>query len=147
MNGSMDLQAIRSAAVVGVGDGVLARAEVAEITSDGLIVVRCTDGSLWPCEVLDTAGSPARPISLGDRLLVLRPCGNEPGVVLGRVGRLASSPTESKVTIQATELLRLQCGEASIDLLADGKVMIRGEDVLLRAKGTQRIRAGTVAIN
>ena len=27
---------------------------------------------------------------------------------------------------------------------ADGKVMVRGEDVLLRAKGTQRIRAGNV---
>jgi hypothetical protein len=43
--------------------------------------------------------------------------------------------------------LSLKCGDASIDLRADGKVMIRGEDVLVRAKGTKRIRAGTVSIN
>ena len=41
----------------------------------------------------------------------------------------------------------LRCGEASLDLRADGKVLLRGDDVLVRAKGTQRIRAGTVSIN
>ena len=33
------------------------------------------------------------------------------------------------------------------DLRADGKVRSRGDDVLVRAKGTQRIRAGSVSIN
>ena len=51
------------------------------------------------------------------------------------------------LSIESVGQLTLVCGQASIDLRADGKVMIRGEDVLVRAKGTQRIRAGTVSIN
>ena len=51
------------------------------------------------------------------------------------------------MALQASESLSLTCGQASIELRADGKVLIRGDDVLLRAKGTQRIRAGTVSIN
>jgi hypothetical protein len=51
------------------------------------------------------------------------------------------------MTLTATETLTLKCGEASVNLRADGQVMVKGEDVLLRAKGTQRIRAGNVAIN
>jgi hypothetical protein len=49
--------------------------------------------------------------------------------------------------LEATEALTLRCGEASIELRADGSAIVKGEDVLLRAKGTQRIRAGNVAIN
>ena len=51
------------------------------------------------------------------------------------------------ISIDATNSLSLKCGEASIELRADGKVLIKGEDVTVRAKGTKRIRAGTVSIN
>jgi hypothetical protein len=49
--------------------------------------------------------------------------------------------------LQAAHTLSLQCGLSSIDLRADGKVVIKGDDVLVRAKGTKRIRAGSVSIN
>ncbi|CAN5421075.1 hypothetical protein BH11PSE9_BH11PSE9_04260 [soil metagenome] len=63
------------------------------------------------------------------------------------MGRYNPPAVQAIVTIEANESLTLKCGEASIDLRADGQVMVRGEDVLLRAKGTQRIRAAKVAIN
>ena len=85
-------------------------------------------------------------LSAGDQLLALLNVSLDQGVALGRVGRYLPSASPH-VTLEASESLTLKCGEASIDLRADGKVMVRGEDVLLRAKGTQRIRAGTVSIN
>jgi hypothetical protein len=69
------------------------------------------------------------------------------GVVLGRVSRYRGQQPPEHVVVGAGKSLTLQCGQASIDLHVDGKVMIRGEDVLVRAKGTKRIRAGSVSIN
>jgi len=83
----------------------------------------------------------------GDIVLVLPPAGGEPGIVIGRIGRYTPPQPHANLTLEATESLTLKCGEASVDLRADGKVMVRGDDVLIRAKGTQRIRAGNVAIN
>ena len=126
--------------------GGLVRAELVEISESGLLIVQCGDGSRYACEVLQPLQS-GPPLATNDRLLVLSPVGAEPGVVLGRIGRYLAPRCASQVTIEASDSLTLKCGEASIDLRADGKVMVRGEDVLLRAKGTQRIRAGTVSIN
>ena len=78
---------------------------------------------------------------------MLAPPGSDKAVVLGRIGLYVAPRSEAHLSIEASESLTLKCGAASIDLRADGKVMVRGEDVLLRAKGTQRIRAGTVSIN
>jgi hypothetical protein len=41
----------------------------------------------------------------------------------------------------------LRCGKASIQLLSDGSVRIRGTNVLSRASATNRIRGGNVQIN
>ena len=125
-------------------------ARLVEVATDGSLVVQDDLGAEEACDWL--IGSAVQGLSLqtGDKMLV-QPLG--PGhrpVILGRIGRFPSRAPDGRsghVTVEATESLTLQCGEASIDLRADGKVMIRGEDVLLRAKGTQRIRAGTVSIN
>lgn len=96
---------------------------------------------------LESHGNSGLVLKVGDRLLVALGDGDCPSVALGRIGRYDVQRPGTNVTIEATESLTLKCGEASIDLRADGKVMVRGEDVLLRAKGTQRIRGGTVSIN
>ena len=125
-------------------------ARLVAVATDGSLIVRDDLGDEQACHWL--VGSAVQGLSLqaGDEMLV-QPLG--PGrrsVVLGRIGHLPSSSPDGRcghVSIEGAESLTLKCGEASIDLRADGKVMVRGEDVLLRAKGTQRIRAGTVSIN
>ena len=102
---------------------------------------------MFRCDVLESAFPGTTELSPGDRLIALPPTAWALGCVLGRIGRYRPSQVAAQLTIEASEVLTLQCGEASIDLRADGKLMVRGEDVLLRAKGTQRIRAGTVSIN
>jgi hypothetical protein len=51
------------------------------------------------------------------------------------------------VTICAAESIILKCGEASITLNRDGKVVIRGKHVVTHASGVNRIRGGSVQLN
>lgn len=124
----------------------ISRAEVAAIDADGRVIVHSPDSPDRLCDVLLSTGVPS--LSAGDAVLVIAASNpSELPVVLGRVGRCTPPPPLAHVVLEAAQSMTLRCGEASIDLRADGKVVIRGEDVLLRAKGTQRIRAGTVSIN
>lgn len=49
--------------------------------------------------------------------------------------------------IESTRELRIECGKASILLRADGKLELRGEYVLSRATGPNKIKGGSVQIN
>lgn len=126
------------------------RGQLVAVEGDGALRVRVATGREFLCAWLETGVNAAVTLAAGDALLVLPPSGSEPGVVLGRIGRYRTpqpAAPQPHVTIEATEKLTLKCGDATVDLRADGKLMIRGDDVLLRAKGTQRIKAGSVNIN
>jgi hypothetical protein len=49
--------------------------------------------------------------------------------------------------VNAEREIELRCGEASITLTRAGKVLIKGEYVLTRAKGLNRIKGAAVSIN
>src|SRR5947207_1309780 len=72
------------------------------------------------------------------------------------LGVLASGPSASaaeakvdgkKVSLTGEEEVTLKCGKASITLTASGKVLIKGEYVLSRSSGVNRIKGGAVQIN
>jgi hypothetical protein len=122
------------------------RAVVLHPPTDGLVAVACHGDVELRCEVIETLSSTA--LDAGDTVMVALPA--EPsgfGVILGRVVRHGIRQDVANVVLQAAHTLSLQCGLSSIDLRADGKVVIKGDDVLVRAKGTKRIRAGSVSIN
>lgn len=52
-----------------------------------------------------------------------------------------------RIVLTGEEEIELRCGEASISLRKDGKLIIRGAYVETRAKGTNRIKGGSVQIN
>jgi len=52
-----------------------------------------------------------------------------------------------RIVFEAKSEVVLRCGEGSITLTAEGKVQIRGLDVVSSAERTQRIRGGSVRIN
>lgn len=149
MTTAIDTRSVRASGVLQEASAtglVHRRGIVQSIIDGGLLQVEDGLGTTCHCEVLQT-GAPLA-LEPGDQVLFLVPADSVGlGIVLGRVGRYAKPQPPSVLTLEAAEALSLKCGEASIDLRADGKVMVRGEDVLLRAKGTQRIRAGTVSIN
>lgn len=118
------------------------------IEPDGSLTVIGDDGEVHACDILELRDSMNVELHPGDELLALvSSVTSGRGVVLGRISRYSAPLQRRNITIEATESLTLKCGEAQVDLRADGKVMVKGDDVLIRAKGTQRIRAGTVAIN
>ncbi len=52
-----------------------------------------------------------------------------------------------RVSITGQEEVVLQCGEASITLRKDGKIIIRGKSLLNRASGVNRIMGASVQVN
>lgn len=52
-----------------------------------------------------------------------------------------------RIVLTAQQELSLRCGEACITLRRDGKVIIKGEEVVSRARGTNKVKGATVKIN
>lgn len=133
----------------------LIRGKVLIVNEDGSALVKCNreqDGKVW-CDILRTSEGPDLHLTSGDTVLVwLGEDNDRRGVVLGRIGRShAPSPqlekTSEELVIKAKNNLILQCGEGSITLRGDGKILIKGKDLVSRAQRMNRIRGGGVAIN
>lgn len=86
-----------------------------------------------PTALVFEGGDPARPLIVG---FVQAP----------RPSREARVDGE-RVVLTGEEEIELRCGEASISLKKSGKLVIRGAYVETRAKGTNRIKGGSVQIN
>jgi uncharacterized protein DUF6484 len=52
-----------------------------------------------------------------------------------------------KIVLTGHQSITLKCGEASITLDSNGKVVIRGANVVSHASGVNRIRGGSVELN
>lgn len=86
-----------------------------------------------PVALLFEAGDPALPLIVG---FVQAPQTGREVKVDGK-----------RVVLTGEEEIELRCGEASISLKKNGRLEIRGAYVETRAKGTNRIKGGTVQIN
>ncbi len=97
--------------------------------------------------VVFAQGNPEHPIVMGfvdqETAAVASPSSGQIGPELGlRVdGRARVLP------IEAQEELILKCGQASITLKRDGKIIIKGRYVESRASSTNRIKGAQVKIN
>lgn len=79
-------------------------------------------------------------------------------VITGRIAPGQASPptlarTQSLVldgrelVLEADSSLTLRCGKSSITLTRDGRIVLRGTNLLSRASGVNRIRGGTIKLN
>lgn len=76
----------------------------------------------------------------------------EEPIVMGVVVPLQEQSTEVQIdgetlVLTGCETIVLRCGDASITLNKDGKVVIRGKHVVTHASGVNRIRGGSVQLN
>jgi hypothetical protein len=88
-----------------------------------------------------------RPIVVG----VIQPPKDAPGSDEPRA-EAAQQPLETlldgrRVVLDAQDEIVLRCGEASITLRRNGRVVIRGAYVETRSRGVNRIKGGSVQIN
>ena len=65
----------------------------------------------------------------------------------GKMEELDVKVDGKRVEIEAADEIVLKCGEASITLRRNGRLVIRGTYVETRSKGTNRIKGGSVQIN
>jgi hypothetical protein len=144
------------------------RAHLGEVTSSesGLTVRLASataDATLLQCDVLESALR-EQPFVAGDIVLVLELAGTDDrGVVLGRVrpapAAALSEPREDRppreapadnpdtLILEAKSSLVLRVGDGSIEMRADGKILIKGTDLVSHAKRMNRIKGGAVSIN
>jgi len=129
----------------------LARGVVLEIAASGAIRVRCSADAVGEldCDLLQTSGGPTLRLEPGASVLVFLPSGAEDrGVVIGRIGSdRRQEETPEALILEATTSMVLRCGESSITLRNDGKVLVKGKDVVSHAARLNRIRGGAVSIN
>lgn len=83
---------------------------------------------------------PARPVVLGilRARIDLAPTSGEAA---------HATATERYLQIEASDGVRIRAGDASIELSADGRVEIRGVEIVSTAEGTNRVLGGNVGIN
>jgi len=95
-------------------------------------------------------GDPALPIILG--FLQPRPSAEahsqEPAAGAGNAMQVFEADVDGKrVRIVAQEEIVLQCGDASVTLRRNGRIVIRGTYIETCSEGTNRIKGGQVRIN
>jgi hypothetical protein len=144
----------RDATEPGVSRGIVSGLSDAGVT----VVIGPQDGAREvTCELLDSALRPGDTLTVGDAVMVWTGAPNDHGVLLGRVvapeigmtpnGPVARAPQPETIVLDATNGLVLRVGDASIEIRADGKVLIRAHDVVSHAKRMNRIKGGAVSIN
>ncbi|MBV0890885.1 hypothetical protein KTN05_03360 [Paracoccus sp. Z118] len=118
-----------------------------DFSASGFPLVETIDGSAMEARSLVPLG----PADRGREVVLWCPAGGAlNAVVLGliRPPALTVRADEGAVQIiEARERLELRCGPASLTLFSDGRVEIRGTQILSRAQGAQRIQGASVHLN
>lgn len=94
--------------------------------------------------VLCEGGDPARPVILG---LLEDPAEAILALAAGEEHTLTAEGTADHRVFRAAGSITLVCGEASLTLHADGRVVTRGVNVVSVASEQQRIQGAVVRIN
>jgi hypothetical protein len=101
----------------------------AEISSDG-------DGTWPPVVLVFENGDPTLPIIVG---FVRRS--------MCSVSTLDGSRRAKRLVFNAEEEVLLRCGKSSVFLRRDGKIVIKGREIVSRAAGANKVQGATVRLN
>jgi hypothetical protein len=138
-----------------VGSRQIGRATVVAIRDDGTVEISRAPGHSERCDLLCTSGA-TLPLAFGDSVLVWSPARqDERGVVLGRIGpsigllpeAVPEDEMPEELVIEAAKSLVLRVGDGSITIREDGRVLIKGKDLVSHAQRANRIKGGSVSIN
>lgn len=132
------------------------RAQVVLVHENGSVTIECEDPDEKQrvCDVLVTSeGNRLRLVPDDIVLAWIAPGQDQHGIIIGRVQGSAALATRNEervadeLVIEAKKHLTLRVGDGSITIRADGKILIKGKDLVSHAQRTNRIRGGSVAIN
>ena len=122
---------------------ILQRATVVRANPDATATIRL--GSTVHAAV---STLPTGDLAAGDAVFVA-PESLDSYVILARVAPapMRASIDDERLVLSAQREVTIQCGKASITLTRAGKVLIRGEYLLSRSSGVNRIKGASVQIN
>lgn len=142
-------------------------------SDDGSVLIQLNDsGNMVSCHALCTNRDNPLKVDVNDKVLVAQGSSeNGTCYILGLIGIPANTNRTStetakkveeivlpqkpvtatvdgkRVKITAEEEIMLTCGEGSIHIMKDGKITLRGTDLISRASRTNKIRGAAVRIN
>ena len=132
-----------------LSDGV-----VCDVTAESVLVnCRIDEGVDVACRMLQPVEKTDLRVKEGDAVLIAVDPTKTRGVVLGRIEEPGISAAEPDVeipdelVIKAGRSLTLEVGDGSITIREDGRILIKGKDLVSHAKRRNRIRGGSVEIN
>jgi hypothetical protein len=148
-------------------DGSVTQAEPIEYSSiSGIAIATLAGFARTGAPLVDITTDPPRvgatarscvrlePLDVGKQVVIVGDVDHPDGViVLGVIQPVAQNAAVEitadgrSLSVRADENITLKCGEASITLNRDGKVVIRGTHVVTHASGINRIRGGSVQLN
>jgi len=124
---------------VGGRDAVVARCTVACPAGHG-----ASAGESVPALLFLEDGDVERPIIVGFIATVLAPA---PTLVDMQLKPSGATLDGKRLVFEASQEVVLKCGKGSITLQANGRVVIKGTELVSRAEGTNKIRGASVSIN
>lgn len=133
----------------------LQRGVVVDVSDCVYVSVEALDDAVVACDVLRTSTAPPPAYAPGDDVVLLAN-DVDAGYVLGVVDapRPASKPDvvdepsdERTLTLRAHERIEIRCGDSALILRSDGHVVLKGRQVLTRARGVNKIKGAAVQIN
>lgn len=138
------------------------------VQEEGFLLIQdaADSNAQYPCYFLRTAAGSLPAINKDDAVIYRVPeLDEEYGVVLGIIEKYAKhdakvanklkkheisqmTTLEDKVLhIKAHDGMVIECGKSTIILTKDGKVQVKGNDILSRARGMNKIKGAGVNIN
>lgn len=130
------------------------------LTDGGCTPLVCFDGQPLPGAMPARCSVDLRPAHVGLDVVLVFDGGDRSrpivtGVVRGKAGwpleplpgRVKINADGERLTVTATRELVLRCGKAVLTLRSDGRIVLRGEEILTEATGANRIRGGSVQLN
>jgi hypothetical protein len=153
---------------------LLFRAVVVEVLTDHTFIVELQHGSDESFMLADLVASSEKPVRLfsGDAVLCWADAeAPNHGLILGRIGpsiarphtndepsetdgfSLVNTPEPAEcempdsLVLEAKHSLTLRVGEGSITIREDGKILVKGKDLVSHAQRMNRIKGGAVSIN
>ena len=131
----------------------LSRARVVTVTDMGIVIVELADPAETRIEstLLMTSDASTLTLHPRDEVLVWQPAPHGPAVIIGRVGESHGKPVPieppATLLLEAKQSLTLRVGDGSITIRDDGKILIKGKDLVSHAQRMNRIKGGAVSIN